>query len=849
MSRLPSQSIPASNGTDLTSDPVLMSLGRARALINWQIDRPGIVHNNISLVDQLTTAYPTIDGIGYYYNAAITNIQNTLTIFSDLVMWAAGGFLFFGKPADNPITGRINPNSGIILQGSGITGYSQNVFFIAKRVRFIAYGSELIMVQDGGLLPIRMYATDTFGSGLFRAGIEPPTNTGGGPFQIPAMLLSAQSIGGVGIGPGTWKYKLTFADERLRESSPTEATAITLLTGEGTKVQYRTDYFRDSNRIGQGQDYGGSNLRYAYLYRNIQGVEDTFYQIARATIPQFPVNPVTFVNSDFYFNPVARDYDDAPDNLITASAISPNPGENDPPDAASVGTVYRNHVVLNDVNDANTIQISNLSSTVQYALIPTSPLVATDGLRAGIGTDQGNVITAFEEFGSYLAIFKRRGCYFLSGNNLTDFNVQPMHTRGCIAPDSCVRCDNVVMFLSEDGVYAASYQGGEVVQKISKEIEAELLDHLLTFRENAVGWFFDNSYHLAVEATIYVYNFDAQGWTTYVFGSGQVFGPGEFGFGEGVPPTNITSNVGFNLIGSGSAAAYGAFVPNDGNCGGGNGDGDGACDLTVIPTSISATAGGGSFPVTILAQNDARIGYGASDAWLSVSGPSSGSGTATVIVAPNTACMPRSSLVTICDKQVTVTQAQLSSGCCSVTVTPTSISTDFNGGSYTLNITLLNPEIPSASADKPWIHVGPYTVVDSTHGTILVTIDQNNDCDDRNGNVMVCSTEIPVNQGGNPDDCPCDVTLSPSSATFAYPFNGTVNFAVIATNTATNTPISTDVPGRIINILAPLSGSGPASFDCDSTNSTPPWEVFDAHTFVGHVTICDAVFSVFLTHS
>lgn len=710
MARLTTQSQTAASGLDLTSDPVSMALTRARRLVNFQISRSGKVSSNVRLVDQLPQgAQGPIDGIGWYYQAALRNNPfSTDQFFHDLLLYASQGFLFAVLPSTDPLNVTAS-TPGFV--GGGITGYVTEfgVFFVGKRVRFFSLSDEILMVQDGGLLMLRAYFSPTLGQGFFRAGIEPPT--------VSNLTLTTT---GTGL-TGTYGYKLTYADEHFRESSPTPVVNITLVN-QGTHVV--------SNNIGTftpPTSYGGSNIRYAYLYRNTLGAPDTFYPIARHTIPSINPATVTFGAGDFYAN--ANAFDNAADALIIGSVLAPNIGQNDPPLPASIGVIHKNRVFLNDINDANTLQVSNQGSPVQFSVFS---VLATDGGRFQIGTDQGNAITALVEFGSILAIFKRRGSYFLYGDNLSNFVVRPVHQRGCISPDSAYRCDNVVCFLSDDGVYAAAYEGGDVVTKISKEIEADLLQQSIEDRETSVGWFVDNRYHLAVGPIIYVYDFDASGWTCYVFGSGDIR------LGSGIPDTTVQARVGFSPMGN--SALYGSVVPGEADCGP-------SCSIRLSPTAIEVPKEGGTYQVDIVAVNDTRYGFLVSAAWIHVMGTVAGCGSWTVVVDANTACIERFGQILACGETVQIEQAPATTGCCDVSVTPTSVTflpfPLLPTNPVALTVTLNNATIPSGFADAGWLHVSDYIPFDATHGTFYVTWDTPPLCEAISGNVMICDEVVP----------------------------------------------------------------------------------------------------------
>lgn len=785
-----------------------MQINRARRLINFQVDRSGLVRTNVSLRNQLPSNLPApIDGVTWYYNAAVTNLFSTSAPFyTDLLIWVTNGFMHRGQPQPNPLLG---PVLNDIFVPNGITGYTGfGPFFMGKRVRFFSLSDEVIAVQEGGLLPVRFYFSSTFGIGFWRAGIEPPTVYNGGTGNGNLQLRTS----GTGL-TGTWGYKLTFADERFRESSPTPVDNITL-TNQGTRATI--------NNIGiytPPTSYGGSNLVYAYLYRNTIAAPDVFYQIARHTIGL--TTPEDFVANDFYAN--ANAFDNAPDSAIISGIIAPGPGENDPPLPASIGVIHQSRVFLNDINDANTLQISNLGSTTQF-----NPIANIDrpdlGARFQIGTDQGNTITALVEFGSILAIFKRRGSYFLYGDNITDFVVRPVHERGCVAPDSAVRCDNVVCFLSDDGVYAAAYEGGDVVTKISKEIEADLLLLSQSVFQAAVGWHVDNRYHLAVGDVIYVYDFDALGWTCYQFGSGSI------SLHNGIPDTSVTAGVGFSPMGNSSL--YGSIVP----CGDGSAGGMIDCNVTVTPVVLSFEGTGGSANVSVAPANSAVTPYSSQVSWLSINGPVTGPGVAVIICEANTDCSMRTGTVMICSTVVTVMQARSGNCLCMmVSLTPSTFNIDHTAQQVTTAYVEVDATAITVTSLASWLHPEvPVPGVPFT-GTIAIDVDANTTCADRSGMVQVCDKFVTVNQAADPG-CNCNVII-PVNLLETFPGDSNVSYSFVVQN-LTAAPYSCISDVSWITVLS-CPGTGFAgSTNCIISYTNVPTDG------VGHVTLCNAVFTI-----
>lgn len=800
---------------DVTNDAVSMSLARARRLINFQIERMGQVRTDVRLVDQLPTPYTGgIDGMGWFYQAAIPNTPfSTDVFFFDLLLWVSAGFLFGGKGAADPLTGLV---TDINFVGGGITGYVPFAcFFLGKRVRFFSLSSEIFMLQEGGLLPLRAYFSPTLGQGFYRAGIEPPVASN--------LTLTAA---GTGL-TGTWGYKITFADERFRESSPSPEVDITL-TNEATHVV--------ASNIGTYSpptSYGGSNLRYAYLYRNTIAAPDVFYRIAFATLPMTNLATYTFKAGDFFYDAVATN-DTAPDAAITGNAIAPAPGENDPPLPASIGCIHKNRVFLNSTANANTLQVSNAGSPVQFAALFNID-TPTDGGRFEIGSDQGNIITALVEFGSVLAIFKRRGSYFLYGDSLADFIVRPVHQRGCIAPDSAVRCDNIVCFLSDDGVYAASYEAGDVVTKISKEIEREILSAPVEQRENAVAWFVDRRYHLAINDIIYVYDLDAEAWTCYVFGSGPL------SVIPGVPDAIVTAKIGFGNLGN--SGLYGSVVPNS-NCDEGGQEPPPLCGTDVTPTSLSFPGDGGTTTLSVVPQNATITSYASYAPWLGINGPQFGPGTATVSCEPNNTCFDRTGAVQVCQQLVTVTQDRSSDSsecpCEMDSLTPDEFNVDHTAQTVQTAYVEHAAATITYMADVAWLHPQAPIPSTSTTGTMDIDVDANTTCADRTGHVQICDKFVTVNQAPDPG-CGCSVVLVPDHISVVSPGDASGSFDVVASNDSINSPVSADQSWVHI-VDAPVSGSGVVSWTIDPNPDI-------CNTRVGHITICNAVYTITQTRN
>lgn len=505
---------------DCTSDAVVIDSNRCQLIANLLFDAAGRLRASVRLVDVLPQMMNApIDGVAWYYQQTATNTSSVLPppFNSDLLIFASDGTLYYSIPSASPLTTRFGdpvPIGALNLENQFFPG----AFFQGRRVRTVTFESEMIVLQEFGVQPQRFFAVWPYGVHLWQCGINnPPTPTA--------------ADAGAGVLTGTYTYKQTFYDERGRESSPSEVTAACTVTITTEQITVTIAWGDHPTR---GID---RQIKGAYVYRNTDG-GTVWYRVADIPIAGKNTTLPHIVGIGEWLLNLAAANDNSPDADISTQPIAPNPGEYDPPNPASIGCIHKNRLILNDVTDVNAIQISVTNNPTQFTSIPTAPIIATDGIEIDVDNDQGDPVVGLISFGSVLGIFKRRGVYYLDGDNNTNWLLRPVYRRGCIAPDSVVRCDNIICFLSDDGVYAAAYQGGETVNKISKEVEKLLLSYSTALREQAIGWFVSNAYYLAVGPTIFVFSFDVSppGWGTLTFGNGTY----ELGLPD-VPPIVINA--------------------------------------------------------------------------------------------------------------------------------------------------------------------------------------------------------------------------------------------------------------------------------------------------------------------
>lgn len=342
-----------------------------------------------------------------------------------------------------------------------------------KQVRFASYKDETVIAQDGGVQPQRFD-----GTAMYQLGITPPS--------APIAVAGTPSGGATSNKSGAITYKVSLFDSKFRESDLSSGTTIDYSANAGKDGYITVNYGSDPQVAG------------AYIYANTSG-GSVWYRIGTLTKPT-----PTFE-------------DNLADSTVNTGTVGASPGENAIPNRASCVAVHKNRLWLNDATNPYTIQINNVDSITQFSSITYQ---STDGTRITSTTNQGDPIVALQPFGSLLGIVKRSQMLMVWGDDNTTWTIRPLHERGCIAPASFVRCDNVEVFLSDDGIYASSYVQAFRADKISKEIESDLFALQATASgraqlASAVGWFCNHIYHLAIGDIVYRYDFDTQGWSQF----------------------------------------------------------------------------------------------------------------------------------------------------------------------------------------------------------------------------------------------------------------------------------------------------------------------------------------------
>ena len=487
---------------DNTSDPSAIDPSLGQSLVNFMADRTNTLRG---LVNNPSVLTPTgvASGGAYYYGSNVlsgTGIGgNTQSILQpnaagDRLLLLIGGTLYSYAYASLPASAatQFQPAYPPVFQSGQLVSTS---FVSGQRLRTCQYMNEMVICQDGNtFLSYRYSITSNTTSGSVPAGA---VNQLGLPTPNAMTAVLHTPSGGYVPKVGIIQYSYTEVDNMGRESSP-----------QIPFIQLNFDANPTDDALLSISSAAGGTVSFNF-YATIDG-GDVLYLLHNAA------NTGTF--------PVTWE-DDATDAVVQASAPGPNIGENDAPNPASICCIHKDHLLLNDLTNPIQLQISNQGSITQFnsqAPNPINPIV-TDGMRLTVGTDQGDIITGIASLGSFAIVAKRKSIYLLYGSSQTDFQIIPIETaggRGCVAPDSFIRVDDALFFLSEDGVY--SFQAGSPT-KISKPIEASLKAYALTTAGESAYYaacaaYAQREYTLARGTSIYIYNLDTGAWRQNAFG-------------------------------------------------------------------------------------------------------------------------------------------------------------------------------------------------------------------------------------------------------------------------------------------------------------------------------------------
>ena len=231
---------------------------------------------------------------------------------------------------------------------------------------------------------------------------------------------------------------------------------------------------------------------------------------------------------------------------------------------------------------------------------------------------------------------------------------------------------------------------------------------------------------------------------------------------------------------------------------------------SVTPLSQSVVAAGGTGSATVTAAAGCGWTAVSNDTWITVTGGanSTGPGSASFSVAPNTVTTPRTGTLTIAGATFTVNQA---AAACSYAITSTGETVPAAGGTASTSVTTSANCAWTTSESVNWI-----TISSGASGTgpgpVTLTVAANTGTSPRSAVVTIAGKSFTVTQPAPT----CTVTLTPTSVTVVAA--GGTNSITVGTQSTCAWTSSSNVAW--ITATASGTGSGNASYTVAANNGT-----------------------------
>lgn len=239
----------------------------------------------------------------------------------------------------------------------------------------------------------------------------------------------------------------------------------------------------------------------------------------------------------------------------------------------------------------------------------------------------------------------------------------------------------------------------------------------------------------------------------------------------------------------------------------------GPCSVTVASTFAPVSGNGGtvSVPVTASGNNCAYSSVSNNPDWISITGgdPGTGSGTITLIIAPNTLTSPRTGSITI-NGSVTVQISQLGNSC-TYTLLPVSGTAQYTGGTGTISVQTQAGCVWNAKPSVDWLGVTG-TTSGTGPGTVTYVATQNLNSTARTGGIAIGTAVYYLTQSG----VGCQITLDRTSG--SIPAEGGRGTVSVSAPTGCDWTVSADQPWVAPSVKSG-TGIGEVSFDVQANTT------------------------------
>ena len=143
----------------------------------------------------------------------------------------------------------------------------------------------------------------------------------------------------------------------------------------------------------------------------------------------------------------------------------------------------------------------------------TNPDLAYHGLRLQVADDMNSPITGLKTHGSKLVVFTGSKGFLVEGSTPEDFFVDDFTNHGCVAHRTLISAQDVIIWLSGDGVYMAAE--GQGVKRISDDITQTLNALTAAQMVASCAWFYDGRYYLSWDSNCFWYDLKLGQWGRY----------------------------------------------------------------------------------------------------------------------------------------------------------------------------------------------------------------------------------------------------------------------------------------------------------------------------------------------
>ncbi len=159
-------------------------------------------------------------------------------------------------------------------------------------------------------------------------------------------------------------------------------------------------------------------------------------------------------------------------------------------------------------------QLIGISNQYEHFYTPEVPnlRLATQGSRFRLQGRAAGRVTGLRTHGGVVAVFTGGAGFLLQGDQAANFSLQEFTHHGCVAHRTIVSARDVLLWLSNDGVYA--WVGGRTIERISDDVSETLGDLTAAQLAGAHAALFEDRYWLMWDTGCLVYDLQYRQWSS-----------------------------------------------------------------------------------------------------------------------------------------------------------------------------------------------------------------------------------------------------------------------------------------------------------------------------------------------